>query len=105
MKYLTAFFSLLYLGTLIAAEWPLAEIKIRTADPANPIQKLAGRELEKHLHLIAGRMIPLRIGKGSSNARRRIMLSAVAGFISGETIMRQVMPTSLSVIPRAVSVP
>ena len=53
MKYLTAFFSLLYLGTLIAAEWPLAEIKIRTADPANPIQKLAGRELEKHLHLIA----------------------------------------------------
>lgn len=58
MKYLTAFFSLLYLGTLIAAEWPLAEIKIRTADPANPIQKLAGRELEKHLHLIAGRRIP-----------------------------------------------
>ena len=46
MKYLTAFFSLLYLGTLIAAEWPLAEIKIRTADPANPIHKLAGRELE-----------------------------------------------------------
>lgn len=41
-------------GVLTAAEWPLAEIRIETADPGNPVQKLAAEEMEKHLGLIAG---------------------------------------------------
>lgn len=37
-----------------ALEWPLAQVNVEVARPDDPVQKLAGEEMRKHLALIAG---------------------------------------------------
>ncbi|GEM_PF-982941 len=38
----------------LALEWPVNEIAVETANPGDPIQSLATKEMEKHLALIGG---------------------------------------------------
>lgn len=79
-------------GLLAAGEWPLAEIRVEVAKPNDPVQKLAGEEMEKHLGLIAGGRKPgaaytFRIGTPAPGQEKDKLNTTEARYaVRGQTV-------------------